>query len=173
MTAWVDHSERRWTEIEDLKPDKYEFKTVARNKVGMSAESDLTFADLENAETEVVGENSCYDFIVGRIPLSLSLSFSLKIFPMILLTIYHIFLIMLFVRIWSKVKQFSLVDIFLSSNQLSSRQCGDIARRIHLLIPLGSEWRVKAALNTLLWVLVGHTWSRFVWRGSEKNGKLC
>ncbi|RMX60520.1 hypothetical protein pdam_00001439 [Pocillopora damicornis] len=54
VTAWVDHSERRWTEIEDLKPDKYEFKTVARNKVGMSAESDLTFADLENAETEVV-----------------------------------------------------------------------------------------------------------------------
>ena len=105
--------------------------------------------------------------------LSLSLSLSLKIFPVILLTIYHIFLIMLFVRIWSKVKQFSLVDIFLSSNQLSSRQCGDIARRIHLLIPLGSEWRVKAALNTLLWVLVGHTWSRFVWRGSEKNGKLC
>ena len=127
--------------IDDLKPDKYEFKTVARNKVGMSAESDLTFADLENAETEVVGENSCYDFIVGRIPLSLSLSLSLslKIFPVILLTIYHIFLIMLFVRIWSKVKQFSLVDIFLSSNQLSSRQRGDIARRIHLLIPLGSE----------------------------------
>ena len=57
--------------IDNLKPDKYEFKTVARNKVGMSAESDLTFADLENAETEVVGENSCYDFIVGR---SLSLS---------------------------------------------------------------------------------------------------
>ena len=105
--------------------------------------------------------------------LSLSLSLSLKIFPVILLTIYHIFLIMLFVRIWSKVKQFSLVYIFLLSHQLSSRQCGDIARRIHLLIPLGSEWRVKAALNTLLWVLVGHTWSRFVWRGSEKNGKLC
>lgn len=123
--------------IDNLKPDKYEFKTVARNKVGMSAESDLTFADLENAETEVVGENSCYDFIVGRIPISLSLS--LKIFPVILLTIYHIFLIMLFVRIWSKVKQFSLVFIFLSSHQLSSRQCGDIARRIHLLIPLGSE----------------------------------
>lgn len=106
------------------------------------------------------------------VSLFLSLSFSLKIFPVILLTIYHIFLIMLFVRIWSKVKQFSLVYIFLLSHQLSSRQCGDIARRIHLLIPLGSEWRVKAALNTLLWVLLGHMWSRFVWRGSEKNGKL-
>lgn len=63
--------------IDDLKPDKYEFNTVARNKVGMSAESDLTFADLENAETvEDVGENSCYDFIVGRIPLFLSLFLS-------------------------------------------------------------------------------------------------
>ena len=92
--------------IDDLKPDKYEFKTVARNKVGMSAESDLTFADLENAETKVVGENSCYDFIVGRIPLSLSRSFSHKIFPVILLTIYHIFLIMLFVRIGPKSNSF-------------------------------------------------------------------
>lgn len=61
--------------IDDLKPDKYEFKTVARNKVGMSTESDLTFADLENAEkVQDVGENSCYDFIIGHIPLSLSLS---------------------------------------------------------------------------------------------------
>ena len=107
------------------------------------------------------------------ISLILSLSFSLKIFPVILLTINHIFLIMLFVRIWSKVRQFSLVYIFLSSHQLSSRQCGDIARTIHLLIPLGSEWRVKAALNTLLWVLVGHTWSRFVWKGSEKKMENC
>ena len=63
--------------IDDLKPDKYEFKTVARNKVGMSAESDLTLADLENAEIgQDVGENSCYDFIIGRIPLSLSLFLS-------------------------------------------------------------------------------------------------
>ena len=61
--------------IDNLKPDKYEFKTVARNKVGMSAESDLTFADLKNAEeVQDVGKNSCYDFIIGRIPLSLSLS---------------------------------------------------------------------------------------------------
>ena len=76
-TAWVDHSERRWTVIDDLKPDKYEFKTVARNKVGMSAESDLTFADLENVgEGEEVGENSCYDFIIGHIPHSLSLFLS-------------------------------------------------------------------------------------------------
>ena len=61
--------------IDDLKPDKYEFKTVARNKVGMSAESDLTFADLVG-EDKGVGENLCYDFIIGHIPHSLSLFLS-------------------------------------------------------------------------------------------------
>lgn len=45
-TSWVDHFPRRWTEIDDLSPDTYEFKTVARNNVGMSEESDATIASL-------------------------------------------------------------------------------------------------------------------------------
>ena len=56
-TAWVDHFQTKWTEINDLEPDTtYEFKTIGRNKVGPSPESDVTQASLTDARAPVAGE---------------------------------------------------------------------------------------------------------------------
>ena len=43
-TAWVDHFSTQWTEIKNLEPEVYEFKTVGKNTVGTSPESDVTEA---------------------------------------------------------------------------------------------------------------------------------
>ena len=40
----MDHFRTKWTQISNLDPELYEFKTIGRNDVGTSPESDITEA---------------------------------------------------------------------------------------------------------------------------------
>ncbi|KAJ7377911.1 ATP-dependent DNA helicase chl1 [Desmophyllum pertusum] len=55
-TDWVDHFRVQWTEINDLEPELYEFKTIGKNAVGTSPESDVTEAISAEKSAAVSGK---------------------------------------------------------------------------------------------------------------------
>lgn len=55
-TDWVDHFSTQWTEIKNLEPEVYEFKTVGKNTVGTSPESDVTEARPEQGPA-IIGKH--------------------------------------------------------------------------------------------------------------------